>query len=126
MGKGKNITNGQVKAEEKQKLTNSDKLWYAPGLPEKGCGRLKFLFLSTLEKNLIFSTFREKMNKIVKRAVCLELRTYALKPSQFGNYIKLSNEKFHLRYVLFPEFLEPVQIIQNKADLAKTGLFSVE
>ena len=37
------------------------------------------------------------MNIIAKRSVCLELRTYALKPSQFGNYIKLSNEKFHLR-----------------------------
>merc|ERR1711935_462419 len=37
------------------------------------------------------------MNIITKRALCLELRTYALKPSSFGNYIKLSNDKFHLR-----------------------------
>ena len=31
------------------------------------------------------------------RKLCLELRTYALKPSHFGKYIQLSNEKFHLR-----------------------------
>lgn len=37
------------------------------------------------------------MNKLARRALCLELRTYALKPAHFGNYIKLSNEKFHLR-----------------------------
>ena len=36
-------------------------------------------------------------SRIISRALCLELRTYALKPAQFGNYIKLSNEKFYLR-----------------------------
>lgn len=37
------------------------------------------------------------INKHATRRLCLELRTYALKPSHFGKYIQLSNEKFHLR-----------------------------
>ncbi|CAG5095659.1 Oidioi.mRNA.OKI2018_I69.XSR.g14281.t1.cds [Oikopleura dioica] len=35
--------------------------------------------------------------KIVSRALCLELRTYSLKPEAFPKYLALTNEKFHLR-----------------------------
>jgi len=35
--------------------------------------------------------------KVFQRALCLELRTYSLKPAHFPAYLKMSNEKFHLR-----------------------------
>jgi len=35
--------------------------------------------------------------RVFKRGVVLELRTYSLKPSHFPAYMKLSQEKFHLR-----------------------------
>ena len=48
-------------------------------------------------KLIHFFFFRMNININATRRLCLELRTYALKPSHFGKYIQLSNEKFHLR-----------------------------
>lgn len=36
-------------------------------------------------------------SRVISRALCLELRTYSLKPEAFPKYLALTNEKFHLR-----------------------------